>query len=69
MEKTGFYNKDIRRQQKNKMVYAVIVKEKGKIRLASTQGYRTKRQAEQIKRIYQRTNKDKKIKFYVRKVS
>ena len=51
------------------MTYAIIYKLKGKIKLASTTGYRTKKQAEQMKRVFERTNKGSGSKYYVRKVS
>jgi len=48
----------------------VIIRIKGKeVKLASAQGYMKKEQAEQMKRILQRTTKDRRIKFIVRKVS
>lgn len=51
------------------MTYAIIIKKGKHIKLASNTGYRTKEEAEQMKRIYQRTNKEKGFKFCIRKVS
>jgi len=51
------------------MTYAIIYKLKGKIKLASSTGYRTKKEADQMKRIYQRTNKGSGSKYYIKKVS